>query len=75
MCIKNRLRAVFFILHFLFTITFLNRLLRSPSKIGKLRRLDGAGLVWLAQYEKKMDSNLPFSWKGEGANPIAVFKG
>ena len=52
-----------------------NRLLRSPSKIGKLRRLDGAGLVWLAQYEKKMESNLPFSWKGEGSNPVAVFTG
>lgn len=52
-----------------------NRLLRSPSEIGKLRRLDGAGLVWLAQYEKKQHSDLPLAWKGEGSNPLAVFTG
>ena len=52
-----------------------NRLMRSPSKIGELRRLDGAGLVWLAQYEKRMESELPTSWKGEGSNPLAVFTG
>ena len=52
-----------------------NRLLRSPSEIGKLRRLDGAGLVWLAQYEKKLYSDLPSAWKGEGSNPVAVFTG
>lgn len=52
-----------------------NRLLRSPSEIGKLRRLDGAGLVWLAQYEKKLYSDLPSTWKGEGSNPVAVFTG
>jgi hypothetical protein len=52
-----------------------NRLLRSPSKIGKLRRLDGAGLVWLAQYEKIKQSELPKAWKGEGSNPVAVFTG
>lgn len=52
-----------------------NRLLRSPSKIGKLRRLDGAGLVWLSQYEKTIESDLPKAWRGEGSNPIAVFTG
>ena len=52
-----------------------DRLLRSPSKIGRLRRLDGAGLVWLAQYEKTMESSLPTFWQGGGANPIAVFTG
>lgn len=52
-----------------------NRLLRSPSEIGKLRRLDGAGLVWLAQYEKKLYTDLPSVWKGEGSNPVAVFTG
>ena len=52
-----------------------NRLLRSPSEIGKLRRLDGAGLVWLAQYEKNLYSDLPSAWKGEGSNPVAVFTG
>jgi hypothetical protein len=52
-----------------------NRLLRNPQEIGTLRRLDGAGLVWLSQYEKQKQSPLPPAWKGEGANPIAVFSG
>lgn len=46
-----------------------------PAENIKLRRLDGAGLVWLSQFEKKMKSDLPTAWKGEGANPIAVFTG
>ena len=52
-----------------------NRFMQSPEKIGRLRRLNGAGLVWVAQYEKQKESELPASWKGEGANPIAVFTG
>jgi hypothetical protein len=52
-----------------------NRFMQSPEKIGRLRRLNGAGLVWLSQYEKQKESELPSSWKGEGANPIAVFTG
>ena len=51
------------------------RFMQSPEKIGRLRRLNGAGLVWVAQYEKQNESELPKSWKGEGANPIAVFTG
>lgn len=46
-----------------------------PAENIKLRRLDGAGLVWLSQFEKKIKSDLPTAWKGEGANPIAVFTG
>ena len=52
-----------------------NRFMQSPEKIGRLRRLNGAGLVWVAQYEKQKETELPASWKGEGANPIAVFTG
>ena len=51
------------------------RFLRSPEDIGKLRRLDGAGLVWLAQYKKKTEEALPTSWKGDGSNPIVIFTG
>ena len=47
----------------------------AAKEIGRLRRLNGAGLVWVAQYEKQKESKLPTSWKGEGANPIAVFTG
>ncbi len=52
-----------------------DRLMRSPRQMGTLRRLDGAGLVWLAQYENTKKSELPQAWKGEGSNPIAVFTG
>jgi hypothetical protein len=43
--------------------------------MGKLSRLAGAGLVWLAAYQPGKSVSLPLSWKGEGANPIVVFRG
>lgn len=52
-----------------------DRFLRPASEMGKLRRLDGAGLVWLAQYEEKGEVKVPTEWKGEGANPIVFFTG
>ena len=52
-----------------------NTIQTAPQKIGRLRRLNGAGLVWLSQYEKQIESELPTSWKGDGTNPIAVFTG
>lgn len=51
------------------------RFLRDPEKMGKLGRLAGAGLVWLAQYQEKEDIETPNAWKGEGANPIVIFTG
>lgn len=52
-----------------------DRFLRPPADIGKLRRLDGAGLVWLSQFKKKNAEILPTSWKGDGANPVVIFTG
>ena len=52
-----------------------DRFLRPAADIGKLRRLDAAGLVWLAQYEEKGEIKVPTEWKGEGANPIVFFTG
>ena len=52
-----------------------DRFLRPAEEMGKLRRLDGAGLVWLAQYEEKGEVKVPTVWKGEGANPIVFFTG
>lgn len=49
------------------------RFLRPADAMGNLRRLDGAGLVWLAQYEDKGAIKVPTAWKGEGANPIVIF--
>ncbi|MCG8306476.1 MAG: heparinase II/III-family protein [Cytophagales bacterium] len=51
------------------------RFLRPADQMGKLRRLDGAGLVWLAQYEETGEVKVPTEWKGEGANPVVFFTG
>ena len=49
--------------------------LRDPEEMGKLSRLSGSALVWLAQFEPKNTEPAPTSWKGEGANPIVIFNG
>lgn len=51
-----------------------DRFLKPAEEMRKLRRLNGAGLVWLAQFEEKDNVNMPTAWKGEGANPIVIFK-
>ncbi len=48
--------------------------LRSPEKMGKLSRNAGAGLVWLSQFEETNRDLMPTAWKGEGANPIVIFR-
>ncbi|AEE49780.1 heparinase II/III domain-containing protein [Haliscomenobacter hydrossis] len=50
------------------------RFLRPADKMGKLGRLDGAGLVWLSQYKEAQDVKVPEAWKGNGSNPIVIFK-
>ncbi|MCF7567723.1 heparinase II/III-family protein [Sabulilitoribacter arenilitoris] len=52
-----------------------DRFLMPAKDMGKLSRLSGAGLVWLAQYEKKSEQKIPTVWKGDGSNPLVVFKG
>jgi hypothetical protein len=51
------------------------RFLMPVVEMGKLSRLSGAALVWLAQYEEKGEEKIPTAWKGEGSNPIVVFTG
>lgn len=51
------------------------RFLMPAEEMGKLSRLAGAALVWLAQYEEKGEEKIPTVWKGEGANPIVIFTG
>ena len=50
------------------------RFLRPPASMGKLPRLAGPGLVWLSQFEPKIPSHLPLNWKGDGDNPIVIFR-
>lgn len=52
-----------------------DRFLRDPEEMGELARHAGAGLVWLSQFEEKTKKPLPEAWKGEGANPVAIFRG
>src|SRR5699024_10857057 len=51
------------------------RFLLPVEEIGKLPRLAGVALIWMAQYKEKEGITLPSSWKGEGSNPIVVFTG
>lgn len=51
------------------------RFLRDPQQMGKLTRHAGAGLAWLAQFEEKDEKELPRAWKGEGDNPVVIFRG
>lgn len=51
------------------------RFLMPAEEMGKLSRLAGSALVWLAQYEEKGEEKIPTAWKGEGSNPIVVFTG
>ncbi len=51
------------------------RFLKDPQQMEELARYAGAGLVWLSQFESKTEDKLPLAWKGEGANPIVIFRG
>jgi hypothetical protein len=51
------------------------KFLMEPDAMGKLSRLAGAGLVWLSQFENKNEGKLPLVWKGEGENPVVIFRG
>lgn len=43
-----------------------------PVKAG---RLAGPGLIWLSQFNQEKASELPLNWRGNGVNPVAVFRG
>ncbi|MCG6189740.1 heparinase II/III domain-containing protein [Maribellus maritimus] len=51
------------------------RFLMPAEDMGKLSRLGGAALVWLSQYKESADVKMPTAWKGNGSNPLVVFKG
>ncbi len=51
------------------------RFLRPAADMGKLSRIAGPGLVWLSQFEETKATSLPEAWKGDGANPIVIFRG
>jgi hypothetical protein len=51
-----------------------DKFLMAPDAMGKLPRLAGAGLVWLSEFETKKTTNLPLTWKGDGINPVVIFR-
>jgi len=51
-----------------------DRFLQDPGEMEKLSRHAGAGLVWLAEFEKKEEKALPMAWKGRGVNPVIFFR-
>ncbi|HCN84878.1 MAG TPA: hypothetical protein DIT07_14865 [Sphingobacteriaceae bacterium] len=51
------------------------KFLQPPVSMGKLSRLAGPGLVWLSQFEPKIQTDLPLAWKGDGPNPVVIFRG
>ena len=51
-----------------------DKFLASPESMSKLNRTAGAGLVWLSQFETRHQTSLPLAWKGDGKNPLGVFR-
>ncbi|MBC8767178.1 heparinase II/III family protein [Arenibacter sp. BSSL-BM3] len=51
-----------------------DRFLAPAEGMGKLARNAGAGLVWVSQFKEKDDQKTPLAWKGDGDNPIVIFK-
>ena len=49
--------------------------LKNPEDMGKLSRIAGMGIVWLSQFKPTSTTSLPLAWKGEGTNPIVIFRG
>lgn len=50
------------------------KFLQPAAAMGKLSRLAGPGLVWLSEFEPGNNAGLPLAWKGDGSNPVVVFR-
>ncbi|MFT3946490.1 MAG: heparinase II/III family protein [Agriterribacter sp.] len=51
------------------------KFMQPPASMGKLPRLAGAGLVWLSEFEGGTGSKLSTAYKGDGLNPVVIFRG
>ncbi len=51
------------------------RFLQPPEEMGRLSRLTGAALVWISQFEPEGEQKIPVAWKGDGPNPVVIFRG
>ncbi|MGN6435923.1 MAG: heparinase II/III domain-containing protein [Agriterribacter sp.] len=50
------------------------KFLMLAAAMGKLPRFAGAGLVWLSEFEPRNSSTLPHVYKGDGLNPLVIFR-
>ena len=48
--------------------------LLSSGETTTLSRNDGAALVWISRFEETDRSREPAAWKGDGANPVVIFR-
>lgn len=51
-----------------------DRFLQPIEKSGKLSRITGAGLSWLAMFQNNNYAQVPSLWKGDGINPLIICK-
>ncbi|MFP4367254.1 MAG: heparinase II/III family protein [Bacteroidales bacterium] len=51
-----------------------DKFMAPPESMGTLNRTAGPGLIWLSQIEESQTTSLPTAWKGEGENPIVIFR-
>jgi hypothetical protein len=49
------------------------RFLIPAEEMGKLSRLAGAALVWIAQYEEKVAEKVPTAWERRGGKSHCCF--
>ncbi len=52
-----------------------DKFLQPPESFGKLSRLAGPGLIWLSQFVPMNQTTLPLNWRGDGSNPVVIFRG
>jgi hypothetical protein len=52
-----------------------DKFLKGAETQGKLTRLAGPGLVWMSQFVPGKEVVPPLAWKGDGTNPLVIFRG
>lgn len=50
------------------------RFLQDIAEMKELSRISGIAMAWIAEYRGKSEIEVPTAWKGDGVNPIAIFK-
>ncbi|OEK07971.1 hypothetical protein A8C32_16040 [Flavivirga aquatica] len=50
------------------------RFLLPLKDMDKLSRFSGIAMSWISAYKEKSNIEIPTVWKGDGVNPIAIFK-